>query len=255
MEPIRRVFAFELNASSLFHGKSETDMFQVITPTGARCTNLLVCGVLTEVNERGKVVHARIADPTGGFDLIAGRDLGGPGEILTHLAPPRFLIVIGRPGLSRNGGRTGIVVRPSAIREVDRAVRDTWIITTARLTLERIVTLGAALDEGCVAAGLTDVYAHYQCSKDMLREMAGTVSRALDGVQTVEESGDAVPDNFSVLLEVIRANSGPKGISLRDLAPIASVKGIDEAEMTRLVRQLLEEDECYQPSAGVIRLL
>jgi hypothetical protein len=89
----------------------------------------------------------------------------------------------------------------------------------------------------------------------MLREMAGTVSKALEGAQAVEGPDVAAPDNVAVLLEVIRANSGPKGISLRDLAPIANAKGIDEAEMTRLVRQLLEEDECYQPSAGVIRLL
>jgi RPA family protein len=255
MEAITRVFAFEFNASSLVHGKSENDTFQVVTPTGARCSNVFVCGVLTEVNERGELVHARVADPTGGFDLIAGMDQRSPGEILRHLEPPRFVTVIGKPGISRSGGRTAIVVRPSAVREVDRAVRDTWVITTARLTLDRIMTLGAALDEGCVPPGFSDVCTHYKSSKDTLLEMACTVSNALEGTQEVQVSGGEVPDNISVLLELIRANSGQKGISVRDLAPLASAKGIGEAEMTRLVRHLLEEDECYQPSAGVIRLL
>ena len=108
---------------------------------------------------------------------------------------------------------------------------------------------------GCVSPGFSDVCTHYRSSKDTLLEMALTVGNALEGVQAVQASGGEVPDNISLLLEIIRANSGPKGIPLRDLAPLASAKGIGEVEMNRLIRHLLEEDECYQPSAGVIRLL
>jgi RPA family protein len=216
---------------------------------------VFVCGVLTEVNERGEVIHARVADPTGGFDLIAGRDQGSPGEILQHLEPPRFVTVIGKPGISRNGGKKAIIVKPSAVREVDRAVRDTWVITTAKLTFDRITTLCDALDAGCVPAGFPDICTHYQFSKDTLLEMACIVGNALVGTQEVQASGKEVPDNISLLLELIRANSGEKGIPVCDLASLASAKGIGETELIRLVRQLLEEDECYQPSAGVIRLL
>jgi hypothetical protein len=194
-------------------------------------------------------------DPTGGFDLITGRDQGGPGEILMHLEPPRFVAAIGKPRLSRNGGRSSVMVRISAVREVDRMVRDTWVITTARLTFERLRTLDAMMNASRISAGFSDVCTHYRCSKEKLVQMARTVGEALAGVQTVQDVGEEIPDHASVLLDLIRANSGPKGISLSDLAPLASAKGIGVAEMTRLVRLLLEEDECYQPSAGVIRLL
>lgn len=85
--------------------------------------------------------------------------------------------------------------------------------------------------------------------------MARTVYKALISVQAIKGVREEVPDNLSVLLELIRTNSGPKGIPLHDLAPLASMKGISDVELTQLVRRLLEEDECYQPSSGIIRLL
>jgi RPA family protein len=255
MEAFTRVFAFELNASSLVLERGEPDPYMVVTPGGARCSNVFICGVLTEVNERSDLLHARVVDPTGGFDVITGRDAGSPGEILRHLESPCFVTVIGKPRLSRNGGRLSVTVRPTAVREVDRMVRDTWVITTAKLTFERLRALDEAMDKGCISPGFSDVYGHYQSSKETLVQMARTVGEALTGVQAVQVVGEEIPDNTSVLLELIRVNSGPKGIPIGDLAPLANAKGISDAEVTRLVRRLLEEDECYQPSAGVIRLL
>ncbi|MDD1717185.1 MAG: hypothetical protein LUQ45_02915, partial [Methanoregulaceae archaeon] len=146
-------------------------------------------------------------------------------------------------------------VRPTAVREVDRMVRDTWVITTAKLTFERLRALDEAMARGGKLTGFSDVCGHYKNSKKNLVQMARTVCKALISVQAVKEVREEAPDNKSVLLELIRANSGPKGIPIHDLAPLASMKGISDAELTRLVRRLLEEDECYQPSSGVIRLL
>jgi len=255
MEAFTRVFALELNASSLVLEMGEPDAYQVVTPYGARCSNVFICGVLTEVNERSDLLHARVVDPTGGFDLITSHNAGGQGEILRHLVPPCFVTAIGKPRISRNGGIFSITVRPSAVREVDRMVRDTWVITTAELTFERLRALDEAMAKGCESTGFSDVCGHYKNSRETLVQMARTVYKALISVQAVKGVREEAPDNLSVLLELIRTNSGPKGIPLHDLAPLASMKGISDVELTRLVRRLLEEDECYQPSSGIIRLL
>ena len=134
-------------------------------------------------------------------------------------------------------------------------VRDTWVITTAKLTFARFRALDEAMDQGYISTGFSDIFGHYPSSKETLVQMARTVGEALSGVQAVLGVREEVPDNTSVLLELIRANSSPKGIPIRDLGPLARAKGINDAELTRLVHRLLEEDECYQPSASVIRLL
>ncbi len=255
MEAFTRIFSFELNASSLVLGRGETSAYQIVTPGGAWCSDVFMCGVLTEVNEGSAGVHARVVDPTGGFDMITTREPGSPGEILKHLEPPCCVSVIGKPRLSSNGGRKSITVKPTTIRQVDRIARDTWMITTTKLTLERLNAMVEVVNNKAKSAGFRDVCGHYQCSKEKIIRMARTIDEALTGIEAVHGIREKVPDNKTVLLELIRVNSGPRGIPMRDLSPLANAKGINDTELTRLIRSLLEEDECYQPSAGVIRLL
>ena len=48
----------------------------VVTPGGAWCRSLYLCGALTEVAEIADVLHCRLADPTGAFDIVAGGRMG-----------------------------------------------------------------------------------------------------------------------------------------------------------------------------------
>lgn len=151
-EVAQRLFAVEYDAAthSFRSGEEERAPVYVVSPTGALINRLFVVGVLTEstwVNE--ETVRARIADPTGGFVVYAGQYQQDARGRLSDLSSPAFVSITGKANVFEpdDSDTVWTSIRPEAVAEVDAAVRDRWIVETARRTIDRIGLLAAAIDD------------------------------------------------------------------------------------------------------------
>ncbi|TAJ44583.1 hypothetical protein [Methanofollis fontis] len=199
--------------------------------TGDPVERLFFAGALTHVGTRGGRVHARVADPTGTVQVVAGRREPGQAAALTAIAPPAFITVTGVPGLLE--GRVAII--PEAVVRTDRAVRDLWVLRTADLTLFRI--------ERAVDAGENG---------DALVALARMVHEAL---RTVSDSPVAPPPDVRSLLISILEDAPGRRIAEEDLFAAAAVRGVERVAAESALEELMEEGECYMPSSGQVRLI
>jgi len=151
-EPARRVFAGELREVRLQfrEGEDEKSPSFVLLPTGARCNRILLVGTLTEKDRRGDenmVYHARIADPTGTFFLMAGSYQPEAMQQIARIEPPAFVAVIGKPNLFESQtGSMLVSVRAESVTTVDRETRDLWVLDAAQATLQRLDEMGKTED-------------------------------------------------------------------------------------------------------------
>jgi RPA family protein len=257
MEPVSRVFAADLNASSLVMDPGPSpDRRIVMTPSASPCNILYIAGALLEVNGRtGDMMHARVADPTGAFEVQVSAKEPQTAELLSILEPPAFVTAIASLRVTGNSVRHPCILDLREIRETDRTVRDSWVIRTGELMFERIIGLNDALSSGTASPAQKMVIRHYHHSERTIRDMARMVRGALTKVGAV--SGGELPagDPVRDVLAIIRENGGDQGVSLDTIIRIAQKSGLQADMVTKAVETLLLADECYQPSKGVIKLL
>jgi len=256
MTTLTRVFAGELSGTNLQQDAGSKQFPPLlITPSGACGSYLLLGGALTRVEKApGEFLQAWVADPTGTFNLSAGKQEEEVREFLEHAEPPVFVLVTGELQILR-GTKKGVVIRPLTIRMVDRVTRDSWILVTAEHTLVRLEIMEKAIREGTDNGVIQQAVHHYHIDKDQIRSLIVMVEQALSKVDRVPGGAITVPDPREILLELIKTHSGPKGISILELLPIAAGRGIREEQVIATIRQLVAEDECYQPAAGAVKLL
>jgi RPA family protein len=150
-----RVFAGEYNKTTFELSNPEVRApSYLITPLGAKINRIFVVGVLTELEkiERGGNVtyRARISDRTGVFYVYAGQFDPKVTKILSGLEPPTYVAVVGKSRLySPEDGVTYVSIRPESVVEVDKNVRDYWLLDTCKNMKQRIEAIVEAqkLDE------------------------------------------------------------------------------------------------------------
>ena len=134
-------------------------------------------------------------------------------------------------------------------------VRDSWIICTAEQTLKRLEIIEEAIRTGTGDPIVRQAINHYRLDGHQIRKLVGMVEQALSKAGCIPGGAIKLPDPREVLLALITTHSGPKGIHISELVPLAAGRGIREDQVISTVRQLVEDDECYQPAAGAIKLL
>jgi len=227
----------------------------MITPSGACGSSLLLAGALTRVEKGpGEFLRAWVADPTGTFNLSASMQDTEVCAALEHADLPVFVLVTGEAQVFR-GSKKGVTVRPQTIRTVDRMTRDSWIIRTAEQTLTRLESMAEATRNGTGDLVTRQAINHYHLDTCRIRSCVVMVEEALSKAGHVPGGAIKAPDPREALLELIKFHSGPKGITISELLPLAAGKGIREDRVILTIRQLVEEDECYQPAAGAVKLL
>ncbi len=166
-----RLFAEEFNASRLeIKGEGEYTPSYIVTPLGALVNRLFVVGVLTDVENIGSgeepLYRARVVDPTGTFYVSAGQYQPEAAKRLASIKTPAVVAVVGKVRTySPEDGVVYVSVRPENLSEVEPAVRDLWIVETARRTRERASSLREVLgvehptEEGLVKLGLAPNHA------------------------------------------------------------------------------------------------
>ncbi len=256
MEGSVRVFAGEYDGSTLsVQGDDSQSPAWVVTPGGAYCRFMFLSGTLTEVTETGDMVHTRIADPTGVFNLVIGGRKSPLAETIRTLTVPSFVTVTGRAQMYLKEGRVELSVRPDYIQSVSRLLRDQWIITTAQSTLERLFLMNHALQGTCSDDRILVAFHHYSITKTRLRELSRMVESAVNAVRPVECETPGQPDVRTLVMELILTGSGPRGISVDQIIKQAVTSGISQEAVLAVIESLIIDDECYQPQKGFVKPL
>lgn len=257
MEAAARVFAGEFNLTTLEMAVNEPgESTGVITPGGLHCSRLFLSGALISVEgSKGEGMHARLADPTGVFGISTDWRDDHVSSILACFTPPVFVTAIGMARLFRQGRKAIPGVTLSEIREAGRDVRDTWVIHTAADSLTRLRALEAVVSGGPAPGDMHRVISHYRVDRQMIHRLAEIARSALDQVTPVSGGAVARREDREIIYEILMTHSGPRGMAVTDLITRAGTKGLDEAAAARVLEVLVREDECYQPSPGIIKLL
>ncbi|HVP96712.1 hypothetical protein [Methanoregula sp.] len=257
MEGAARIFAGEFKEATLTVPAGDTGSpAWVVTPGGAWCRLLYLCGVLTEVTEVADVLYCRLADPTGAFDLVAGGRRGAIAEQIRAIPVPSFVTVTGTAQGYRKNGGVVVSVRVEHVHMVDKNVRNRWIVATADMTMTRLDRLLTVLEGRMADERAETVIRHYGTSREKLRAMTGMIGSALAGVP--REPGPApasAPDICGAIMEIIRAGSGLKGVSVQDVIEKAALLGHSQAAVLSAIETLVTNDDCYQPQKGYVKPL
>ncbi len=256
MEPVQRVFAQEFNASTCSAAADNMNNVRyVVTPGGAWCTRMFIVGALTGVRgAAGDLMRARVADPTGTFDLAITRREQSVAETLGYVTLPAFVAVTGTARLYASGSRTYASITPESLNVVDRTTRDAWVIRTAEITLNRLevvcdVLHGIASDERIETA-----VRHYGTTDSNLRDLTLMLRTALGTVPEVVGGGEITPVSAQgVMLEVIRDHGGQEGAALDDVVRAGVGRGLSAPDASDAVEALLAGGVCYSPRPGMIR--
>jgi uncharacterized protein len=257
MEGAVRLFAGEFSQSTLtVPGEDEKSSAWVVTPSGAFCRLVFLAGALVEVQEQGDMLSARVADPTGGFDLICGGNSPEIAASIRKIPLPSFVSVSGRAQLYRREGIAVPTIRPDQIHAIDRRVRDQWIITTAQATLARLELMHRALQGACTDSRILQACLHYSLTRKNLDELAALVASALASVSPSQETDSAVHvDPREMIMEYIRTTGGPRGVAVDEILNMAQLRAVSTEAVLAALESLITEDECYQPQKGFVKPL
>lgn len=257
MEGAARLFAGEFNQSTLsVPGDDGKSAAWVVTPSGAYCCTVFVTGALVEVQEQNDILSARLADPTGGFDLVCGGKNTRCAESIRKIPLPSFISVSGRAHLYRNGGKAVLTIRPDQVHMINRCIRDQWIITTAQCTLARLEKVLHTLKGTDTDNRILRVCSHYSLTPGDLSRMADMVSGALASVRQPQDTGYVVQtDPRELIMEYIRTTSGPGGVAVETILEMARIWAISTESARAAVESLIADDECYQPRKGFVKPL
>jgi RPA family protein len=237
MQGAARVFAGELA-----HPKStvvaDGDGAAVLTPSGARCTRLFLVGACTEIRTQSGRIEARVADPTGAFLIAAYPDQAEVVDRLRSITPPAFVAVTCTVRARNASSQPPWSLVAESIAPATRALRDLWVLVTAEHTLARLEQEPRIASPECVS------------------EIAAMVTSALETVQTGEKEGPAVAiDPRQVVMDLLAAGSGPRGMPVDGLVESARNQGLTEDAVHRIIDELRAEGDCYAPTSGYVKLL
>jgi RPA family protein len=256
MEGTSRVFAGEYGGSTLtVQDEDSGNPAWVVTPGGAWCRFMFLSGALTEVREIGDMVHIRIADPTGVFNLMIGGRNTALAETFCKLPIPSFVTVTGRAQMYLKYREAILSVRPDNVLVVDRQVRDQWVLATAKSTLERLRHMHLAIRGTCTDERILTAVRHYSITKTRLQDMAMMVESAVQTVRPPEYIAPVPSDVRMLVMEFMHEGSGQRGIAVGDIIKQAAMCGVSQEAVLAAIESLIIDDECYQPQKGFVKPL
>ena len=256
MEGAVRVFAGEFNSSTLTVKKSDPDGIpRVVTPGGAWCHFMYLIGALTEISENGETLLCRISDPTGVFEIVIPRLRSELFTIVKKIPVPSFVAITGMAQMYQRKGLCMLSVRPESVQTVDRTLRDIWVLRTADMTLDRLENLAKAMRGQPVDPLSRTVMEHYQTTPETVQELIRMVESVLSSVGTSVPSVQSPVKPNELIFGIIREHQGISGISVQDVIAHATLQGVSADTATEVIKDLISQDECYQPQKGILKLL
>jgi len=258
MEGAARVFAGEFSQSALVvPAEVPGNPGWVVTPGGAWCRQMYVAGALTEVVENGDLLHCRIADPTGAFDIVTSSRNAVFARAVRSIPVPSFVGVHGQAQMHQRRGSVSLSVRPDYIHAIDRATRDKLVLITAEYTLRRLEQMDRALKGDETDARIVRAYRHYSLLPEQLNTLIAMTETAVLGVRPPQDAGPASPpaDVRGLVMEIMQTSAGPRGIAVEEIIDTLALRGIAKEAVLAALEALIVDDECYQPQKGYVRPL
>lgn len=256
MEGAVRLFAGEFCQATLaVPDGDDRNAAWVVTPSGAYCRQVFLAGALTEVREVGDMLYARLADPTGGFDIACGGKSSQVAETIRKIPLPSFISLSGRVQYFRKGSEVILSIRPEHIRPVDRPTRDLWVLKTAKETLCRLETARLSLLGECPDERVAAALRHYAMTPARLDELAAMTETAIGNVKPAETVAADQPDARALITDLLKAHGGPRGMAVEEIIDTLAAEGVFQDAVLTAIESLIVEDECYQPQKGFVRLL
>jgi hypothetical protein len=146
-------------------------------------------------------------------------------------------------------------VRPESIQIVDRTARDTWVVRTADMTLDRLERLATAMRRQTLDPQSLAVIEHYRTTTEKVQELILMVESALSSVPMSVAPAQTSQNPGELILAIIKEHQGPRGIAVEEVVAFAGLQGVPADTATEVIRDLIRQDECYQPQKGIIKLL
>ena len=218
---------------------------------------MYLAGALTEVHDSGDMIRCRVADPTGAFDVVTGGRSTAIAETFRKIPVPSFVSLTGQAQIYLKNHDVSLSVRPEYVRLIDRPTRDQITLGTAESTLGRLEKMYLALEGQCTDALVIGAYRHYAVTAAGLEDLLLMVEGA------VRSTGPAAgvnppqnrPDARALVLELMQAQSGPRGLAVEEIIGTASLRGLPRDAVLSAIESLIVEDECYQPQKGFVKRL
>jgi uncharacterized protein len=283
-----RLFAGEYNDANLeIPGTGERAPSYVVTPLGAKVNRIFVVGVITDVENVGTDMQpmwrARVADPTGTFQVYAGQYNPEAAAVLSKLKPPVFGAIVGKSRVySPEPGRVYTSIRPEVVKEVDESVRDFWILEACRSLKKRLdaaaeaqkmdpVTKEALLKVGvkeAIADGLVQASTHYGLGElsrytamlaealryllPEFREAAPSeaVPEVREAPAKAAEPEEPDADEEKVIAVVASLDRDGKGAPWEGILDAASKAGVTKEHLEEAINSLLDKGLIYEPVLG-----
>ncbi|UUX92114.1 hypothetical protein [Methanoplanus endosymbiosus] len=219
--------------------------------------DVFISGALTErsLNKMQKRVFMRVADATGVF-IVSAPEKSPVAESLLSLKVPSFVSVYGRLSSGYYEGRLHPLIIPYAAKEISSEVRDSLVTETAKRTVQRIKGSGRP------ASDIIPVLNSAKLMLGTVRERAGSdtvlpfVSSA-DGASTQAQAigADDASLRDEVIIPIIKAGSGKKGIIMDELFNKCRAANIPDDRARSILKEMLTEGDCYMPPGGYLKLL
>jgi len=156
----------------------------------------------------------------------------------------------------QKNGNVVLSVRPEHVLVVERACRDQILLLTAEYTLCRLEQLRAAIGGTCTDDQILRTVHHYTVTLPKILDLVRMVEDAVQNVRPQEQQlSPGQPDIRAVLMELMQAGSGPRGIAVDEIIESLSLRGIRKEDVLAALQSLIVDDECYQPQKGYIKPL
>jgi len=95
----------------------------------------------------------------------------------------------------------------------------------------------------------------YGLDRERLRSLASIVKEAVSGVQIAGPPEQSQIDPASIVLTIMKEHGGKTGISIDEIIKRAATHGLTPSDVQSAIEALCRDDECYQPSRGIFKLL
>lgn len=251
-EAAHRVFAVEYNRSEHEdRGMEDNAPNYLITPLGDRINRIYLIGVMMSKTNTGTedspMYRAEVRDPTGTFYLYAGQYQPQAVSALTVLEPPLLVGVVGKVRtFMKEDGTFYTSVKPEAVFPVDIPQRDRWVLSTARCTRDKLISVRDAMEmdepkvDELVGKGHRKKAA--ECGVESVGlygsvELAPYIGGIRSALEMVIEGGGTPLDD----VPTIPTRAAEAGLSVQDAPAGGDEAKVDTSEIKDTVMAIIKE--------------
>ena len=279
-----RLFAAELKATTIEVQKKGGDQYEsqlYLTQTGLKASRVMIVGTATEIEDigtDGSFYRMRVSDPTGVFFVTAGQYQPEATSFMQGLIGklPAFVTVVGKASLyTPKEGTVLTSIRAEKVVLADENIRNTWLVETAKATLDRLAALKTNTALGLeVDTAYPDKEDYKQIVKTVLLSMKSDVSSPVSSSSVPPSSppvvassphseakpGTKAPSDGPMSLEdmknfveqkIIATNKG-KGVKLETLGNPCKSAGMTLMQFEAALKGLMDEGRIYEPKVGLV---